>query len=192
MVFRALVWKELKSQKWVYVVVNLATFIIMIPFLTRITGWGSSLVLAIQVFSGYLLLRESFMADKQEKTLESLFATPVEGQSLWLARVIVYGISAVLFSLATIFSAALVMNSLRIVDFWGFLYSPFTFILLGVAGIILWRVKQSYSDIVALVVISLVAMILTIVPIYISIVLVLCILAASWRLASDKESVVMN
>ena len=140
---------------------------------------------------GYLLLRESFIRDKQTKTLESLFATPADSQSLWLARVIFYGMSAVLFSLVIIFSAAVITNSFPIVDFWGLLISPFTFIFLGLAGIILWRVKQQYSDIIALVVMSIVAMILRIIPVYASIVLVLCILAASYRLASDKESIVM-
>ncbi len=191
MIFRALVWKELKSQKWVYVAVNLGSVIIMMPFLIRITGWRSSLFLIIQVFAGYLLLRESFTGDKQTKTLESLFATPVDGQNLWLARVAVYSISASMFSLAVIFSAATIMNSLGIVEFWGFLLSPFTFILLGLAGIILWRVKQQYSDIIALVAISLVAVIFLMIPVYISIAPAVCILIASWHLAADKESIVM-
>lgn len=156
MVFRALVWKEQKSQKWTYVAVNIIGILIMMPFLVRITGWGSSLFLLIQVYTGYMFLRESFLADKQTKTLESLFATPVDGQSLWLVRVIVYGLCAVIVSMVLISSAAVVMNSFRIVDFWGLLISPFTFILLGLAGIILWRVKQSYADVIALVVMSLV------------------------------------
>jgi hypothetical protein len=192
MVFRALVWKELKSQRLTYVAVNIVGILIMMPFLARITGWGSSLFLLIQVYMGYLLLRESILAEKQAKTLESLFATPVDGQNLWLSRTVVYGISAVMFSLVAIFFAAVVLNSLRIVDLSGFLFSPFTFILLGLAGIILWRVKQTYSDIVALVAMSVAALILMIVPIYAGIVLALCILVASWHLASDKESIVMS
>jgi hypothetical protein len=191
MVFRALVWKELKSQKWIFVTVNIASILIMVPFLVRITGWGSSLFLLIQVYAGYLLLREAFAGDKQTKTLESLFATPVDGQRIWTARVGFYGMAAVLFSLIIIFSAAAILNSFLIVDFTGVLISPFTFILLGLAGIILWRVKQSYADIVALVAMSVVAMILMTVPFYAGIVLALCILAASWRLASDKEAIVM-
>jgi ABC-type Na+ efflux pump permease subunit len=191
MIFRALVWKELKSQKWIYVTVNIASILIMVPFLVRITGWGSSLFLLIQVYAGYLLLRESFVQDKQTKTLESLFATPVDGQHIWTARVMFYSMAAVLFSLIIIFLAALILNSFPIVDFTGVLISPFTFILLGLAGILLWRIKQSYADIVALVAMSVVAMILMIVPIYAGIVLAICILAASWRLASDKEAIVM-
>jgi len=191
MVFRALVWKELKSQKWTYITVNIVGILIMMPFLVRITGWGSSLILLIQVYTGYLFLRESFFADKQTKTLESLFATPADGQSLWLTRVIIYGICAVIFSLAAIFSVAIVMNSLRIIDFWDFLFSPFTLILLGLAGITLWRVRQQYSDIAALVVMSMVAMILMIIPVYASIILALCILKISYNLASDKESIVL-
>jgi ABC-type multidrug transport system permease subunit len=192
MVFRALVWKELKSQKWMYLTINLVSIIIMMPFLVRISGWGSSLFLVIQVFSGYLFMRESFVGDKQMKTLESLFATPVDGQTLWLARVIFYGLAAVLFSLVIIFSAAVVLNSFQSVDFWCLLISPLTFIILGLAGIILWRVKQTYSDIIALVVMSIVAMVLIIIPVYIIIVPAVCILIASWRLASDKESIVMS
>jgi hypothetical protein len=192
MVFRALVWKELKSQKLMYAAVNIVCILIMIPFLVRITGWGSSLFLLIQVYTGYLLLRESFLADKQFKTLESLFATPVDSQSLWLTRVGVYGIFAVLFSVAVIFSAAVVLNSFLIVDLWGFLFSPFTFILLGLAGIILWRVRQTYSDIVALVAMSVAALVFMIVPFYAGILLALCILVASWHFASDKEAIVMS
>ncbi|MCK9592772.1 MAG: hypothetical protein M0Q91_12285 [Methanoregula sp.] len=191
MVFRALVWKELKSQKWTYAAVNIVSILILVPFLVRITGWGPSLFLLIQVYTGYLVLRESFLADKQTKTLESLFATPVDGQSLWIIRVIVYGLFAVIVSMVIISSAAIVMNSLRIVDFWGLLISPFTFILLGLAGIILWRVKQTYSDIVALVAMSMVAIILIIIPVYISIAPAVCILIASYRLAFDKESIVL-
>jgi hypothetical protein len=192
MVFRALLWKEMTSQKWVYVVVNLATLTIMIPFFARITGWSSSLVLVIQVFSGYLLLRESFITDKQGKTLESLFATPVDGQTLWLARIVVYSLTGIFFSLIAIFSVAAGMNSLLVVDFRSFLISPVTFILLGLAGIMLWRIRQTYADIAALVVMSLVALILMIIPLYSGVVVALCILVASWRLASDKESIVMS
>jgi ABC-type Na+ efflux pump permease subunit len=191
MVFRALVWKELKSQKWMYILVNFAGILIMVPFLVRITGWGSSLFLLIQVYAGYLLLREAFAGDKQTKTLESLFATPADSQRIWTARVMFYGMAAVLFSLIIIFLAAEILNSFLIVDFTGILISPFTFILLGLAGILLWRVKQSYADIVALVAMSLVTMVLMIVPIYAGIVLALCILAASWHLASDKEVILM-
>jgi hypothetical protein len=191
MVFRALVWKELKSQKWMYAAVNIVGILIMMPFLVRITGWGSSLFLLIQVYVGYLFMRESFLADKRMKTLESLFATPVDGQILWIIRVIVYGLFAAIVSMILITSAAAVMSSFRIVDFWGLLISPFSFILLGLAGIILWRVKQSYADIIALVVISIAAMMLILIPGYVSIVLVLCMLIGSYRLASDKESIVM-
>lgn len=191
MVFRALFWKELKSQKWTYAAINIVGILIMMPFLVRITGWGSLLFLLIQVYTGYMFLRESFLADKQAKTLESLFATPVDGQSLWLARVMIYGMAAVILSIVIISSAAVVMNSLQVVDFGGLLISPVTFILLGLAGIILWRVKQSYADIIALVVMSMVAMILIIIPVYVSLVLVLCILTGSNHLASDKESILM-
>lgn len=191
MVFQALVWKEQKSQKWTYTAVNMVGILIMMPFLVRMTGWGSSLFLLIQVYVGYLFMRESFLGDKQTKTLESLFATPVDGQSLWLARVMIYGVSAIIFSIVIISSAAVVMNSFRIVDFLGLLISPFTFILLGLAGIILWRIKQSYADIIALVVMSIVTMILIIIPVYVSIVLVLCILIGSYRLVCDKESILM-
>jgi ABC-type Na+ efflux pump permease subunit len=191
MVFQALVWKEMKSQKWTYAAVNIVSILIMIPFLVRVTGWGSSLFLVIQVYVGYLFMRESFAGDKQTKTLESLFATPVDGQSLWLARVMIYGLFAVIFSLAIICSAAAVLNSLRIVDFWGVLISPLTFILLGLAGIILWRIKQIYADIVALVAMSVAALIVIVVPFYAGIVLAFCILTASWRLTSDKEAIVL-
>ncbi|MDO9325406.1 MAG: hypothetical protein Q7T80_10670 [Methanoregula sp.] len=192
MVFRALVWKEIKSQRWTHAAVNIAGILILMPFLVRITGWGSSLFLLIQVYAGYLFLRQSFIEDRQRKTLESLFASPVDGQELWLTRVMVYGMAAVLASLVIIGSAAAFLNSLRIVDFWGVLVSPFTFILLGLAGIILWRVRQSYADIVALLVMSLTATILMIIPAYAGIILGLCILIGSYRLASNKESIVMG
>lgn len=191
MVFQALVWKELKSQKWMNVTVNIAGILILMPFLIRMTGWGSSLFLIVQIYGGYLLMRESFAGDKQTKTLESLFATPVDGKILWLTRVVLYGIYGVLLSMTIIFSAAAITNSVLIINLQSLLISPLTFILLGVAGIILWRVKQSYADIVALVVISIAATILVLIPAYISFILALCIVAGSYHFASDKESIVM-
>jgi ABC-type Na+ efflux pump permease subunit len=192
MVFRALVWKELKSQKSTYAAVNIVSILIMMPFLVRMTGWGSSLFLIIQVFAGYLFLRESFVGDKQTKTIESLFATPVDGERLWLARVILYGIYGVILSTAIIVSAAAVLNSLLLINLQGLLISPLTFVLLGVAGIILWRVRQSYADIVALVGMSVVALILVILPMYVSAIIAFCLLIGSYRLATDKEAIIMS
>lgn len=190
MVFQTLVWKEQKSQKWLYVAVNIIGIIIMIPFLVKITGWGSSLFLFIQICVGYIFLRDSFVGDKQTKTLESLFATPVDGERLWLIRVLLYGIYAVILSVIIIFSTAAVLNSHLIINIQGLLVSPITFVLLGLAGIILWRVKQSYADIIALVAMSIVAMILMILPVYVSAIIAVCILIGSSRLASDKEAIV--
>jgi|WetSurMetagenome_2_1015567.scaffolds.fasta_scaffold372205_1 hypothetical protein len=192
MVFWALVWKELKSRRWTYAAINIASILIIMPFLIRMTGWGSSLFLIIQVYGGYILMRESFAGDKQEKTLESLFATPVDGEILWLTRVVLYGICGVLLSMAIIFSAAAITNSILIINPRDLLISPLTFILLGVAGIILWRVRQSWADIIALVTVSIIAMSLTILPVYVSAIIAVGILAASCRLASDKEAIIMS
>jgi ABC-type Na+ efflux pump permease subunit len=192
MIFRALIWKELKSQKWTYGAVNIVGILIMFPFLVRITGWGSSLFLVVQLYSGYLFLRESFIEDKQTKTLESLFATPVDAEMLWLTRVILYGIYGVIFSTILIFLEAAVMNSVLVINLQSLLISPFTFILLGFGGTILWRTKQSYADIIALVAMSFVAMILIILPVYVSVVISICILAGSYHLASDTEAILMS
>jgi hypothetical protein len=192
MVFRALVWKELKSQKLTYVAVNIVGILIIMPFLVRITGWGSSLFLLIQVYVGYLFMRESFVGDKQTQTLESLFATPVDGKLLWLTRVVLYGIFGVLLSIIIIFSIAAFLNSILIINLQDILISPITFILLGVAGIILWRARQSYADIIALVAVSLIAMSLLILPVYVSAIIAVCILIGSYRLASDKEAIIMR
>jgi hypothetical protein len=192
MVFGALVWKELKSQKLTYAAVNIVIILIVMPFLVRITGWGSSLFLVIQVYVGYLFLRESFVGDKQTKTLESLFATPVDEEQIWLTRVVLYGVYGVILSTIMIISAAAVLNSFPIIHLQDLLISPITFILLGVAGIILWRARQPYADIVALVVISMSALILVVLPVYASAVIALCMLVGSYRLASDKEAVIMR
>jgi hypothetical protein len=192
MVFWALVWKELKSRRWTYAAINIASILIIMPFLIRMTGWGSSLFLIIQVYAGYILMRESFAGDKQAKTLESLFATPVDGEILWLTRVVLYGVWGVLLSMTIIFSAAAVTNSILIINFRDLLISPLTFILLGVAGIILWRVSQSWADIIALVTVSIIAMSFMILPVYVCAIIAVGILAASYRLASDKEAIIMS
>jgi hypothetical protein len=65
------------------------------------------------------------------------------------------------------------------------------FLVWGLFAIILWRVKQQYSDIIALVAMSIGTAIFLIIPVYISIAPAVSIPIASWRLVADKESMVM-
>lgn len=188
MTVSALIWKETKSAPG-----NLALSVCIGLMIAASFLWsgnrGPLFVLYLQIFTGYLPLRASFLEEVRAKSLESLFAAPCDGRVLWAVKSGIYGIFAVAVSLllAILISFAVQPG----IDAAGLLLvSPLTFILLGLAGALFLRVPQPYADIAAFLILAILPVMLLYLPLSGSIPLAIALGVVACLLASNKEAII--
>lgn len=187
MTVSALIWKETKSAPG-----NLALSVCIGLLMAASFLWsgdqGPLFVLYLQVFTGYLPLRASFLEEVRAKSLESLFAAPCDGRVLWAVKSGIYSIFAVVFSLLLVVPISFTVHP-GINPAGLLLVSPLTFILLGLAGVQFLRVPQPYADIVAFLVLAALPVIFLHLPLSGGVLLAVCLVVA-YLLSSDKEAII--
>lgn len=188
MTVSALIWKETKSAPGNMVLSVCIGLLLAASFLWS-GDRGPLFVLYLQVFTGYLPLRASFLEEVRAKSLESLFAAPCDGRVLWAVKSGIYSIFAVAFSLLLVVPISFTVQP-GINPAGLLLVSPLTFVLLGLVGAQYLRVLQPYADIVAFLVLAALPVIFLHLPLSGSVLLAVCLIVVAYLLSSDKEAII--